>query len=372
MAIREETRLSVDLFTRDVSALAELQAAIGNQPKDYRILRVDTSQDLSEIKPYSYRRGGYVGTITVTMRPSRDAQSVGEIIAGQVDNFYGISQDGPTLAPVNSVAEYEEPSEGADLVHQAFGEAEAEKFRTMTRTLDQIAEIGKYAGTLEEPNERAIVRQYAGAYATAIYQHMKATAPVQTVVAADQALHAVIEEVVRKEDSEASPKVPTMQATTDSYPPVLKYAPDQAASGPRPIHPSEANVYLDDRRPPAFECGTDVAPVPGHRHADMTTPLLPEVTEAERTAKRRQFQIDTIRDMLRKQDDASRASGGVRPFPDRMSFARQLSESADAIKTSIPRPGGGDVVSYRTWLKGIAANCVRELERTSEQGASAL
>jgi hypothetical protein len=91
-----------------------------------------------------------------------------------------------------------------------------------------------------------------------------------------------------------------------------------------------------------------------------------------RVAKSRAFQIEAIVDMMRRQDEVARLDGGVRPFPDRMTFATTLESTAGTIRNMIPRPGGDDLHVYREYLKGIAANCVREMERLRREGSDAL
>lgn len=81
-----------------------------------------------------------------------------------------------------------------------------------------------------------------------------------------------------------------------------------------------------------------------------------------RADKLRAFHVEQIGAELRRQDEAARPAG-IQPFPDRMAFSDHLSAMADVVRTMIPRPGGSEAGEYREILKGIAANCVRELDR---------
>lgn len=97
-----------------------------------------------------------------------------------------------------------------------------------------------------------------------------------------------------------------------------------------------------------------------------------EKLAASRAEASRAFQIEAIESTLRRQDESARTSGGVRPFSNRMEFAAILRGASESIRLLTPMPGGTEVGVYRDWLKGIAANCVRELQRTAQHGRAAL
>ena len=338
--ITKELRLSADLYTRDNGGLAELTAASGDVPKDYCLLRVEIEAS-SEIKTYSHRRGAYVCTVVLVMAPFRQAMAMAEVRAGERsearrgDDFYGISQDGP----------------------ETDAEARARWTRETGGHPDDIPVLPSEISA-EDQERYADISTAANAYGHAVYRFMCGDSV--DVKAANERLHATLAAVAKLSRSDAQ------------------------GEAPRPIHPSEVNVYVDRPEAPrtANSATVNAAPFSGHPGDQRSVgwlsdaqPTEAEVTaklRAEQAAKRREFQIETIRDKLWEQDASAAPSGGVRPFSSRLAFARILGNLSNTITTMVPRPGGSDVAQYRDILKGIAANCVRELERVGVEGTAAL
>lgn len=358
MAITRELRISAEIWSRDAaSGLRDLADTLGEMPESYRLTEIDVTP--LDRGTDTLARGFVVAIVTAILE-----------------------LDGPRIFPRPDGRPLRDTLEKvqmtvADTIRKKAaeagippGEIEADPFPGPTGNgTEDIREIE--AWYRRHPDSRGVAMEAASGIMSDVLDKIGGPGNIG-------AFETLAEAEAAKE------KAARLQYAreTGGHPGDMPRDYD----GLRPVHPADVSVYIDppsgeigdpERRESILETFSKLAEAQARAEANVKTvaDALQFDTEAakrnERDA-RREFQIETIRAMLRQQDHASGPSGGVRPFPDRMTFARTVGDVLQCITTMIPEPGGRELNRYRDLVKGIAANCVRELERTAQEGRAAL
>lgn len=317
MVVQRELRLSTDVWTRDMGALVDLYNAVDHAPKGYTTARmeIDHSED---VKAFSTERGSYVCTLVLVMAPQKK-RNIGELRVTASADTTGASDALRRMAG------------SAARVGKGISE-------TMGAVGDNFYGISQDRAESDEDARQRWARETGGHpddIPVLPSEGMERTTPIGGM---------------------SQGEAPFSGHPGDQKPPAAD--PSVWDSSGKWID-DDGNVYASLE---AFKTGA--SPI-GFSNG------IPPKLAREMAVKHREFQISKIRGMLRDQDNAAAHLGGVRPFSSRMDFGRYLGESGAAITHLIPRPGGSEVVQYREWLQGIAANCVRELERVGADQASA-
>lgn len=320
MSVAKEIRLAVEIYHRDGGAFGELAAACADAPKGYVIQGVQIDS-LNGIRPYDPRRGVYVCTVTAMLVPWRDRQT----------------------GTVGGIAVEMTTAEAIDGALQAAGYADGE----ITARPPEVWQES--------------VRQASGAYASAIWRHMSGEGQREEVKAAeenlrqtigrhiDQRLRGMSEQHTERPMQEVASERPSQDQTESDANLAARVA--HAEGAPR------ANLSSFGCSLPVFVGGE------GIKTRGYGIPSAADDAKA-RTAKLRAFHVEQISTALMRQDEAAGASG-IQPFANRMAFGDHIGRMANAIRTMLPRPGGAEATEYREMLIGLAANCVRELDRLS-------
>lgn len=301
--ITRELRLTAEVWTKDASALADLCDEIGNCPKGYTLARIDTDTPVPNLR--NEAQGTLIVAVTAVLRGQDSVANLNIRISAD-------SRD-----------------------------AEA-KLRSLSNTLGGMSPkndvLMDAARNLRSIADRLIdLRGYAGRPNLVVPPLFMSTGP-DSVAEVTPGMANTIAAKAARDFEGGMPRHDTREDVVSwakaTDPPLMSY---QATDGTR--YSSKVAHDADRER----------------REAE------------ERRVKSLEFQIQTIREYIERQDKFARPAGGVRHFDDRMAFSDHLARMADTIRLMMPEPGGREIGRYRDLLQGIAANCIRELAVSAER-----